>query len=76
MGLGDLNGTDNGGEGEELEGGSRNPVMIGGGGVGDVWVKGILRVTSGSAGGTGGGIQVDLAEYVRCKGGVGGVVSR
>ena len=40
MRLGGLDERDDGGEGEELKG-------IGGGGVGDVWVEGILRVTSG-----------------------------
>ena len=74
MGLGGLDERDDGGEGEELKGGSWDRVMIGGGGVGDVWVEGILRVTLGLAGGTGGGTRVGLAEYVRCEGGVGGAV--
>ena len=47
MELGGLDERDDGGDGEELKGGSWNRVMIGGGGVGDVWVEGILRVTSG-----------------------------
>ena len=76
MGLGGLDERDDGGEGEELEGGSRNRVMIGGGGGGDVWVEGILRMTPGLAGGTGGGTQVGLAEYVRCEGGFGGAMPR
>ena len=76
MGLGGLDERDDGGEGEELGGGHWNRVMIGGGGVGDVWVEGILRVTSGLAGGTGGGTRDGFAEYVRCEGGVGGAVPR
>ena len=43
--LGGLDERDDGGEGEGLEDGSRNRVMIGGGGVGDARVEGISRVT-------------------------------
>ena len=43
-GLGGLDETGDGGEDEALGGGSRNRVTIGGGGIGDVWVKGASRV--------------------------------
>lgn len=58
MGHGDLGGTNlantDDGKGEGLEGGSRDWVVIRGG-VGDFWVEGISRVTSGLSDGTGGG---------------------
>lgn len=71
-GLGGLEETGDGGEGRGLKGGSWNLVLVVGGRIGDMWIWGIPRVTSGAAGGTGGGGRVGLAGRVRGETGVGG----